>query len=1325
MDVSYWPCPQGVTELSVVPIGRPVANTQLYVLDSAGRPVPIGVAGELFLAGVQVGRGYHNRADLTAERFVSNPFARNGARMYRTGDRARWRADGTVEYLGRLDFQVKIRGFRIELGEIETALLAQDSIRDVVVVSHGTGDAQRLVAYVVAEGAATPSLAVLRTHLMLTLPDYMVPALFVRLPALPLSSNGKIDRRALPDPGVQRESLSRAYVAPRNERERLLSAVWCRVLRLESVGVEDNFFELGGDSLLGVQILASAAQSGLRLTLTMLLRHPTIAALASLAETTVASAIAAEVRGDVPLTPVQHWFLETQPGERHHWNQSLMLTAPAQIDAQTLELAFDAVVKHHDSFRMQFVQSGDTLVPGIATSVKKVHLQVTELDAVAEECRERTLAQACERVQRSFSLETAPLLAAGLIRLGADMPARLLVAAHHLVIDGVSWRILVEDLETAYDQLSRGIAVALPAGTTPFSAWATEMASPSVCERMRADLPYWETTGAKSTVRIPQREDQDNTGTAQHTETVVVRFNDQETRALFQNVPAAYNTQINDVLLSALADALTSWLGSGEIVVNVEGHGREDVVRHVDVSRTTGWFTTIYPVRLSLGPISVTDRIKGTKELLRGAPNRGLSYGVLRYLDGAPSLRAQPTPDIVFNYLGQFDQIVHNSSLFAFASESTGAWYGASTRRPHALEINALTIAGRLEVRWSFNRLANGRDDIAQTANVFAARLRDIVAHCSAAGVGGFTPSDFPLAPLTQTTVDLLAAAYPDIESVYPLTPMQELFLGATDPGTDPGFEQWRYRLSGELNVPALRAAWQLITTRHAMLRTAFVSEGLARPMQVALSDIELPFVVHDVRDVPPSVRAARVQELLDADRARGFALDRAPLMRITLIRLSETEFELVWSNHHLLLDRWSWPLILLEIQQAYPALASGLNHGLPDAIRFEDFVSWQHSQQRSGAAREFWAQHFAGYEPPPRLAMVHPEAGHMESAEVVSHLTVSESAALRGFARTHQLAPNAVIAGAWALCLARRSDHFDVSCGIAVSGRDAAVPGIERLVGLTMNNLPLRSRLNSDAPVRDWLTEVHYAQAEIQQFAYVPLGSIQEWTQVPWRTRLFETLLVFQHDDAEEKTGSWLGESVSTALVHVPTRTAYPLSVMVAGYDALEFRITFDGRFFTGQEASAMAAALPQAVKALIASATAPLSDVLASLPDLAVRGPAASATRPHTAPRNATESVLARIWGEIFDAGPIGVHDNFFVLGGYSLVATQIVSRIRSTLKIDAAVRLLFQYPTVAELATALTTQERKPGQLERIAALVERVQGLSLDELRHANAARAAHT
>ncbi|MEO7996609.1 MAG: condensation domain-containing protein, partial [Gemmatimonadaceae bacterium] len=361
-------------------------------------------------------------------------------------------------------------------------------------------------------------------------------------------------------------------------------------------------------------------------------------------------------------------------------------------------------------------------------------------------------------------------------------------------------------------------------------------------------------------------------------------------------------------------------------------------------------------------------------------------------------------------------------------------------------------------------------------------------------------------------------------------------------------------------------------------------------------------------------------------------------------------------------------------------------------------------------------------FDAPARLAMTNAAAQTDHDAEVVALLSAEEFARVQSFARSQQVATNAVIEAAWALCLGRRSNHSDVSFGVAVAGRDANIAGIERMVGLTINNLPLRVKLNESTPVSDWLKSVHDAQSEQQQFAHVSLASIQQWSNVPWRTRLFETLLVFQHDDAEQRTSAWLGRGLTTELQHVPTRTAYPLSIMVAGTDSLEFRVTFDARYFNEQEAGALATALRDATVALATQTNATVGDVLSALPVLAnALTHEVDASVPVVAPRTATESVLARIWSEVLGAEHIGVHDDFFRLGGYSLVATQIVSRIRSTLKTDAPVRLLFQHPTIATLATALAARDKKPGQLERIAQVVQRVQSMSLDEVRRASEAR----
>ena len=1319
----------GNTEIAagVSNIGRPIPTLTTYLCDERLRLVPVGVMGEICVGGLGVARGYLNRAELTAERFVPDPFGR-GERLYRSGDIGRMQPNGEMEYLGRRDLQVKVRGHRIELGEIEAVLIQHPAVGEaVVLVRNDTGE-QRLVAYLVLSEQLTPTVSELREHLLAALPEYMIPAAFVWLPTMPLTNNGKVDREALPSPELSREILSsRAYLAPRTPVERTLAHIWAAVLHIEQVGVEDNYFELGGDSLLSVQIVARAQAAGLGITLTQFLRNPTISALALLAQpATHAPALdQREVTGLVPLTPVQQWFFETQRHDTHYWNQAFLFTVPASFNAGVLGDVVAAVTRQHDSLRLRFEHGPDGWRQHCDQRDALPVLEEIDLSAMAEPARNDAMRAACVRMQASLDLSNGPLMRVGLFRLAPEQPGRLFIAVHHLVIDGVSWRVLREDLETAYGQRARGEPIVLPTPTMPFSRWATYLAEPAVREELREELGHWEGVGSPASLPVPRDiPANDSADTASNTDTIVVSLDEAETRALLLGVPKVYNMQITDALLAALTEALAGWMGNGDVVVNLEGHGREDVVAGVDLSRTLGWFTTIFPVRLSLDPMHIGDRLKGAKEVLRTVPRRGIGYGVLRYLDGAETLRAQATPDIVFNYLGQFDQVVAGSQLFGFASEPTGSWYGARARRPHLLEINCLVLDGKLEFRWSFSGHAHRRDTIAGVAESYVAALRGVIAHCAAPDSGGYTPSDFPLARVDQKTLDRIVGTRRNVEDIYPVVPMQGLFLGFADPATDPGFEQWRYRLRGAVDLAALRAAWELVVSRHAILRTAFVSEGLAEPLQVVSRDVTLPWTEYDWRTLTHEQQVRQTAALLEADRVLGFAFDRAPLMRITVLRLADEEYELVWTNHHLLLDRWSWPLVLLGIAAAYPALCGGVDPALDIAPRYADFVAWQQMQSRDDA-RQFWGAHFEGFRPPPRLRPVRDDASMPESDEVSVELSRDETRAVQAFARASRVATNTVIQAAWALWLARRASHDDVSFGVTVAGRDGQVRGIERMVGLTINNLPLRVRVG-DAPVDRWLTAVHESQAEMQRFSYTPLERVQEWSGVPWRTRLFETLLVFQHDDAEALTSSWLGRGVETTLIHVPTQTAYPLSVMIAGGAAISLRVTFDARYFDAASALEMARGLRAAILALIVSGGERVSALLATLPEPSrpLDATTSNATA-FVAPRTATEAVLADVWGDMLGVERVGVHDDFFRLGGYSLVATQIVSRVRSTLQLDVPVRLIFQHPTVARFAFALSARERKPGQLERVAQIAQRVKGMSLDELRRASSARGATT
>ncbi|HSK79411.1 MAG TPA: amino acid adenylation domain-containing protein, partial [Thermoanaerobaculia bacterium] len=632
-------------------IGRPITGTRAYVL-AGPEAVPVGVAGELHLGGAGLARGYLHRPDLTAERFIPDLFATElGGRLYRTGDLVRWTAAGDLEFLGRTDHQVKIRGFRIEPGEIEAALLAIEGVREAVVTAReDVPGNRRLVAYVVGEVSAET----LRQGLRKRLPDYMVPAAFVALESFPLTPNGKVDRKALPAPElpVARES----YVAPRTREEELLAAVWAQVLRLPRVGVEDKFFELGGDSILSVQIAAQARQSGLRFTVREIFKHQTVARLARHATVVKPSGAAATgqgpVSGEVPLTPIQRWFFEQGFADPHHFNQALLLESREALDPGALERAMAAIVEHHDALRMRFAREADGWRQENASSEPVSPFSCVDLSGLPAPRSEGAFAHAAAALQAGFDLSGGPLTRLCLFHVssgGVGHPARLLWVTHHLVVDGVSWRLLLADLESAYRQAERGLHPALPPKATSFQEWSRRLAGHTSSAALAGELETWRETARVPVARLPV-DFPETMSLVGDRATVSFKLSAEETADLLQSLPAVYHSRIDDALLSALVRAVWDGTGSPRLRVDLEGHGREPIagdVDDLDVSRTVGWFTSLYPVVLEAGDAGPGEALVSAKECLRAVPGRGIGYGLLRHR----LLPEAPAAEISFNYL--------------------------------------------------------------------------------------------------------------------------------------------------------------------------------------------------------------------------------------------------------------------------------------------------------------------------------------------------------------------------------------------------------------------------------------------------------------------------------------------------------------------------------------------------------------------------------------------------------------------------------------------------------------------------------------------------
>ncbi|MGI2903868.1 amino acid adenylation domain-containing protein [Tolypothrix sp. VBCCA 56010] len=747
-----------------VPIGCPIANTQIYILDRHLQPVPIGIKGEMYIGGAGIARGYLNRPELTQSKFIADPFSDEpDARLYKTGDLARYRDDGNIEFLGRIDEQVKIRGFRIELGEIEAVLGQHQGVKETAVIVREDEDRQRLIAYIVPlDSDEVPTASVLRDFLKRKLTEYMVPATFVSLEVMPLTPNGKIDRRALPTPQDVTSSTDVDFAAPRTPQEKCLAAIWSELLRRKQVSIHDNFFELGGDSIVSIQMIARANQAGLILNPKQLFEYQTIAKLAALAGSTI-STIAEQgiITGVMPLTPIQHWFWEQNLPEPHHFNQSILLEVSSKPKPELLKQAVQQLLVHHDALRLRNALPGQQAI----APVDDIPFEVINLSDISAEKQPEAIASSATEIQASLNLATGPIMRVVLFKLGEDRRDRLFLVIHHLAVDGISWRILLEDLNSAYQQGDRRETIQLPPKTTSFQDWAYRLIEYAQSATVLKELDYWKQQYISDVTAMPvDFPDGKENNTVASSQTVSVSLSVEQTCVLLQEVPSAYNTQINDVLLTALAQSFAKWTDASGLFVELEGHGREQLWEDVDLSRTVGWFTSRFPVMLQLGETvnQPGEALKIIKEQLRNVPAKGIGYGILRYLNSDTTIREQLKnqiqPEVSFNYLGQFDSLQSESIFLGFAQEDTGLIQSASGKRRYLLELNGLVVEGKFQLDWTYSENIHKKTTIENLANDFIKALNSLIEHCVSPDTGSYTPSDFPDVALSQSELDNLVA---------------------------------------------------------------------------------------------------------------------------------------------------------------------------------------------------------------------------------------------------------------------------------------------------------------------------------------------------------------------------------------------------------------------------------------------------------------------------------------------------------------------------------------------------------------------------------------
>ncbi|PPK65377.1 non-ribosomal peptide synthetase [Actinokineospora auranticolor] len=924
------------------------------------------------------------------------------------------------------------------------------------------------------------------------------------------------DAPAVPSPRREPDR----YLAPRTPVEATLAAVFADVLGAARVGVRDNFFALGGDSILSIQVVTAARAAGLVLTAREVFVHQTVAALAPHV-TTVDTADEHDdgpVSGPVPLTPIQRWFFDTHTAHPERFDQTCLVDLGEPVLPDALATALFAVLEHHDALRMRFHKAADW---------HQENAPVGETGMVAEH---------------------GPVFVAELPGPG-DPDTAVRLRAHHLVVDGVSWRVLAEDLRTAHRQAVLGEEIRLPRRTTSFREWATRLAEHAAAGGFADEIEHWRVARAETSV--PR--DQGGPNTTASERSVTVTLTEGETEALLRAVPSAYRTQVNDVLLTAFGAALREWTRRPATLVHLEGHGREDLFDGVDLSRTVGWFTTLFPVVLT-GSAEWGTAIKAVKESLRSIPRRGIGFGALRHLAG---MELGGTAEVSFNYLGRID-----------AAGDLALDAHPDARRPHVLDVVGRVERDRLALTVYYSENLHRASTITRFTESIADALRSIVAHCAAGGHGR-TPSDFPLVDLDQDTVDTLATA--GVSDIWPLTPMQAgmVFHSLSQSGQGAYFQQTAFVLDGHTDLDRLADAWRQVVDRTPILRSGVVWQDVPEPLAVVRERVELPITLLDWTG---RNREAQLDELLAHDRERGFDLAAPPLMRLTLARLDGAT-QVVWTFHHVLLDGWSVFGVLSDVAAAY---AGGQ---LPERPDFADYHRWLAAQDPADAERH-WRGVLGELAAPTPLPFDRPRASVEQpttSARTEIALTADETTRLTRFAKEHRLTAGTVVQGAWALLLAQYSGQRQVCFGATVSGRPADLSRVDEITGMFVNTLPVVTTVD-DSAVADWLARSQRTQVESRAFEHTPLTRLHGFSAVPGGMDLFDTAVIFENYPAD---GPELRELTAVE------STTFPLSVTVYPGERLRLLFGYEPRLFDAETVTALAEHLRRLLGELVEDGT------------------------------------------------------------------------------------------------------------------------------------------
>ncbi|OAT84215.1 hypothetical protein A6P54_02660 [Bacillus sp. MKU004] len=1123
-----------------IPIGRPIDNMKSYIVDSNNKLLPPGIPGELLIGGLGLAKGYLNREDLTEEKFIHPHFNKN-ERVYKTGDLARFKEDGNIEFLGRVDDQVKIRGFRIELGEVANILEGLPNVKQAFVTVHEQDNKKRLVGYAVSLEHGND----LKNEMLKILPSYMVPSQIIIVDSMPKNANGKIDKRLLPSP---KEILEVKNVKPANEVEEKLAEVWAEVLDISNVGVEDNFFELGGDSILSIQVVSKAKEFGINLTAKLLFKHQTIKELAGALESKPTfEAEQGQVSGEFPLTPIQSWFLSKERVEPSHYNQSMLLKLDPTITGLDIKKVFEILINHHDGLRMNF-PVGNSQVANVNSEVSTNFVEEYYFNEKLNTKDSKEFREILENAQSSLCIHNGPVLK--VIYASFEGEKILFVAVHHLVIDGVSWRILLDDLDNLLSKVKDGDVLQLPKKTTSFKDWAVLLKEYSN-KNVLNELPYWkDVMNTEDNIPTDFIDGENSEISLRKAAFILDKKN---TNKLLKEIPAIFDTKINEVLITAFAHAYKTWGKCNKLAIDLEGHGREEIIDNVDLSRTIGWFTSIYPISLDLTQITndQIENLKYVKNINRSIPNNGIGFGVLKYLSNYSKDFTDLSPKICFNYLGQLDQI-NKAKYFDIHTGEKGNDRSKLDKRDYLIDLNIFVKDGELNINWDYSSNVHLDSSIQSLGLSFLKSLKAILSESEFTKSKIKTPADFDLISVDQKTIDNLNEKG-NLKDIYPATPMQEEMIRHTlsNKNSVCYLQQFHLGISQEINIQKFKRAWELVINRHDILKTSFeqINENWA---QVVFEQVDINYTYEDIVSLSPYEKDVKLKNLLVEDRNKAYNLKNPSLMRISLYKINEKEFRFIWSFHQLLIDGWSLSIIFNEFLDVYQSLIEDNAIVLGKARNFKNYLSWLNGLEKNNT-NDFWEDFL------PLTSRVeyqgeniHSEGSYQEVHAVINKKTRID---LNELLKENKLTLNTLIQGLWAIVI--KEDH-DTVIGVTTSGRPETLEYVNDITGLFINTLPLYLNFNEELKFLSWLEMIQEKNIDMRENGYL-------YSQETFGNSTLKSIILFQNFPKKSGEGNKLQYSVLEGFGVNPN----PITIVVNPGETITIKLVYNTNFITNSEAN------------------------------------------------------------------------------------------------------------------------------------------------------------